>query len=712
MSSTKRPMNATNAVYTPNGIAEATIISDYNTLDGDDLFKLTSNIPGTNTYNGLNVNFGVISHKQENITQTGQSNTEIQFEFFTTNNFSVRHMYLDLPILVYLAENFWGGSITETLARRNYPVQAIGNKLSYMKKDWSYYSVPAAAITRLFNKIYFKVGGLVDITNTYEQTTYGLGISTMDHMTGMNSSEDLAKNACGDWMSYRGIGNMQNDAIRRIKQSMGDPSLMNGSFNMDANDSTLQPSKFLENFNCLLLDNNYTTQAEFSSLGGLWATRIRIPMASLIPVLQSDMMFGPNIKILIKIELPIWSKNNTLPIDISLDKWNNGVNNYGNLNLIAKSPVIQIAKVDKIDGANTKFEVSNAGFKVVTNEIKTKDCKLGDHSTGLLMCADLSRTPFVEMLYYTLNDRIANNLMKERIYRPMVLNTESLTVSLQDLGVGNTNFMFTVQPNANLPQELFIGIVKTSYAKITTEKYLVSDINELITKYNELPDTENPTGFFSNPIFFFENDPLPLLLQRLEINYGNSPNIDYNKDPYGRNVTKTITDALDGNSAQQQFYPRMYTGMIGNKLPLQNLHNEVMNNNYLDRTLNTSQKLPYADFKKSLDLGEMIPEASCWYRTVLVPDSIQRGGSASDNSAHIINITMQFDTTSPFWSTFQKLVADGDCKIVVIRKTLSQITMDAAGNVNKIDWPAILISGSKPGETQKVTGNPPNGSFQ
>ena len=73
---------------------------------------------------------------------------------------------------------------------------------------------------------------------------------------------------------------------------------------------------------------------------------------------------------------------------------------------------------------------------------------------------------------------------------------------------------------------------------------------------------------------------------------------------------------------------------------------------------------------------------------------------------------MQFDTTSPFWSTFQKLVADGDCKIVVIRKTLSQITMDAAGNVNKIDWPAILISGSKPGETQKVTGNPPNGSFQ
>lgn len=708
MNSKVKPLNGTQAIYTPNGIADATLIPNYNAIDGDALFKLSSNIPGPNTYNGINVNMGIISHKLERWSPTSISNTEIQFEAFTTNNFPVRHMYLDLPVMFCLAENIWGGSIKGDLTRADLPTAAwkTGQVFSSMTKDWSGYSVPYGAISRLINKLYFKLGGLVDITNTYEQTSFGLSITSMDHLTGINSTEDILKTTCGDAMSYRNIGNLENNYYRKMKQDSGDPGYMAGSFMHDSTNYSVQPSKFLDNFNCLLYTKDLqsvTTRNNIVANGGLWATRLRIPLAMLVPVLQSDMIFGPNIKVYIRLELPIFnSQINPLPLTCSVAGYANW-KNFGLWNLLAKRNYIAINTLtgDEAAGTNLAFSTTNVA---VPNETKTTNCLLGDHTTGLLGTTDLSRTAFINMTYYVLVDSIAADLLKIRIYKPMVLNNETLTVYPIKLDVSQNFIQFQIQPNANLPQELFIGIVNISnaYSLPTTGPYFYPS-NPSITVNTKTGNNQLGANVL-NPLFIFENDPLPFLVKRLQIDFGNAPNIDYNREVY---EPTSFKQTIVGN---QYYNPTQASFMLG-KLPLEYLHSEIMAKSYLDRTLNTSQQLPYSDFKKPPGIMSTTPEVSTWFRTVLVPDSVQRGGSAADNSSHVINVSILFDTGSPYWNVFKEMI-NTDTRIITIRKTLSQFTMDAAGNASTINWPAILISGGRAGETERVVGNPPNGAFQ
>ena len=740
-----RPQNGTNAVFTPNGLSEATIISSYTAIDGDALFKMTSNIPGPNTYNGISINMGIISNKNEQWSPVTKNQTEIVFEGFTTNNFNVRHMTIDLPCMFYLAENLWGGSIVgggggadynarkeppDFLVDADYRKYAAGYQGSLMKSNWNYYSVPYGAISRLINKIYFKIGGLVDLTNTYEQYGIGLSITSQDHMTGLNTTEDMQKNMMGDPFSYRCIGNVDNQTYRQAKMRSGHPSNPNGTTQGAPTGYKFQPSKFLDNFNCLLMtepvyenrqgetQTGYNTAAYMARNKGLWATRMRIPLSMLIPVLQSDMMFGPGIKIQIKLELPMWNfATQPLPLDLSAAGyavWKN----YGNFNCLAKPAVIDSFTVQTVDptavGGTAANPIatswnSNVYYNITqtdnpAKEIKMLSSNLGDHSTGLFGTIDISRTPLIEIVYYVLIPEIANDLMQIRVYQPMVLNNESLTIFYDMLlQKGTRTIRVAVQPNANLPQEMFIGFVNLSNPVVVAR----NDINYSIATAGILVKSQydQQTGGFNNPMFVFPDDPLPFLVKRLQIDYGNTPNIDFN-----RNLYETSNTYIKTINKLQLYTPSQATTMLG-MMPLTNFQNEVMNKSYLNRTLNSSQSLPYSDFKSAPEIGAQMPEISTWFRTILVPDSVQRGGSAADNSSHNINIMIDLDTESPYWSALQAMITT-DTRVVVARKTLSQFLVSANGDATRVDWPAMLIEGTKPGSTQRVTGNPTNGAFQ
>lgn len=684
-----RPQNATNAVYTPNGVFDATILTDYNQIQGDALFKLTANFPGPDTYQALQVNKAILGHKFESSAPQYISDNSVTFEFFTTNNMRIRDMTIDLPILVALRESMIGGLNLDGTPGSIPTATATTNKYIIPPASWKGYNVPYCALSRFFNKFTVKLGAQVDIGNTFASEGLGLAINMMEHMVGMGSIEEYQKDICGDSISYKNLYNISDSDYVKIKRDKGDPRAY------DYTDQTIgfgtNPTKFLKNFDHLL--SKETTTLPFTEASsGIWTTRLRLPLSCFVSVFQGDFFLPPGVKFNITIELPIFTRTPVYPLSAAnYNTWKS----YGRWN--------SLAKPSKLYRAIWDAEAKAIGSEVVVpgDDTFLKGANLGDIKSGIIMTMDRERTAFVNYVGMTITDKIASDLANIRLYRPMVLNNEVISIYYEDFNKDSTIFQAQIKPVANLPQEWFIGFTNTADGVASYFQYAYSN-NDAQKVFTSDERDFNDDSVFINRAFNYANDPIYAPIRKLEVNFGNVPNLEFSEEAF----TTTYQAKVLG--------PRVYTGAQIKNLgihPITVFQNQVLTNNYLDRTLNNSQKLLYDDFKKSLEIKSGCPEACSWMRGVFVPDSIQRGGSTSDMAAHIINVKIVFDTDSPYYNAF-KSACGPSAKFVFIRKTLSQFSLDSAGNVNIVDWPAIMISGNSPGQTERVTGNPPNGAFQ
>jgi hypothetical protein len=613
------PNNPTyTAITGANGLNEATMIPDLNAANGSELFKINSNWD-PNVRQGIKVNKVFMNEfVVENIPIT-KNNTRIIWDFYTTHWTPCRNFYLDLPCAFLFAEN-------QGATSGGAPTAPITGDILYQGTPATntgnvQYSQPQKALSRLFRKLTIRFGNQVDILTADEQYPSGIAMC-MNEVHYM--PESLNKTAARQMGAQYTI-----QAPKIISPEM--EFMKAGHFDI------WEAWSFLINFQNPSLQPN-TVQQE----------RIRVPLYMITNFFRQDCYLPPGLKIYIEIEMPFTV---TQPANAFALK-NTAGNNFA---LLAQNS-IQTAGLAPDYGPGTGF------------------------TAGLLATVLQYENIYCTTIGHELYPEIANSIRKLWVEKPLIFNNEKFDRFFSDWSPSQTDYTFILQPNINIAQQYYIGIVKT-VSQVTAVPAL---------SYPPVGGTAQ-NYYPARTVMDWEGSPLPLLLARLDVNLGSYPLKTWFNHQIG------IIPSDVGNSANY-FFQNNYTAQPENM----NEDFKEKSNYKLGYALNPNM---YENEWNNIDICNRCGFGA-WIKFTIKPGDIDRGMIDSELGAHQIRIHMIQNTADPLW-TRNGYTTDGTTKIVVWRKTQNQMAIDVANSVTITSWPAMIIGSNG---TQVIANPPPSGA--
>lgn len=680
----------TNQVIANNGVNEQTVITSFADLKDDNLFKYTSNFDGPNNYQGITVNKVFVNTYETEYSPTYGDNESMTWEFFTTHNTHMKNFFINIPVVSAIIENILPNDNT-------WQLEGWQLKPSTNSND---YRVPYKALSRLFTELEFRMGNLVQTNPAVEQYKLGISLNMAQLKTGFGHPDEIYQMITGDNFSVitnrtqaSSSSQLELQGSTRNVSGVNDiytDNLLAEVLNYRTNSNRCSESNFLNVMARGLFIEPFTdsNNKQIDGATGPIQKRLTIPLSYLLGVFQSDSYLPAGIKIQIKIKGPI------LKQEYSQVKWTkdnkNLWTNASNFSLMA----LNIGQVDTPPAGQTLADLYN--------NIKTYG-SLKDIKKGLVMAFNkyAENDAYITTIGHVLEPVIAESLAKEWIQRPLVLNNEFYTSFIQDWNPSMTTFTFQHVPNVNLPQQIILAIMNSSNPRYVPGPNLYSIGNVQISSSQESIKTEKDPVRNNN--FVFEQDPLPLLLKKLEVTMGQYPLIKWEPK-----VKRPIRDSNNKADDFVNLNSNSITNQYGNS-PFHQFTNRKNCEAYFNKTTSLKTNL-LMNNSTNPDINNMSCEYSTFFTFSPLPEPPQRGRIQGDLAAHVMQFRLEFDTEHPMWPTFVKMCGS-DVKIYVIRQQYQQVSITVDGNVKITQWPAITIAGNGFGQTTQVTSNPPNGTF-
>jgi hypothetical protein len=691
-----KPIVGTNTVYANNGAMTATPITSFEQINNNALFQIKADVDGPNSINGMVVNRAIIGSSFTQYTSTSTQENSVSFEFYLPSWTRTGDIMLEIPVTCGLRENVVTGSTG--LVPANITATGILKTENFVSPtyNWRNYCVPMGALSKFFNKVTMRMGNLVEILNSYETAGLALAYNSMAWNVGCGSTLENYKRILGDPYSLQNIQNFPRTIFRHLKSQIGEHFENRAFDNITGDrmvDDSYNPSNFLNMFNGLLhqgIAGKISPKYEYNVTMGFQEKILRVPLAALVPMFQTDMMLPPTTRLSIVLELPIVKKAfyDGRPYTLASAKTMLG---FGNWNILAFPTNLWKQTANK-DGAKFPADFDESVLKYANNMgSKVINFNLGDSDAGLMMGMNSTKEPQITVSSAILDPTIANSLANARLYQPAIYNSEELRLWTTDLKPGVTNIDVQIQPNQQMPQQLMIGFMNTSrMGPLDTAPYN----NATFTFDTQFENINNPAGIFPNDPFY-----MPIL--KMEITMGSSPYVIFDNTKFDNKLISNF---------DTQIVPIEYAVMkdFGN-LQYTDFHNNVLDRCYSNRNLNNKDLNKYM-LNRNICISQGCPAMGSFFTVMLIPDKIDRGLITGDLGTHTLSLKITFDTQSVFWPACQKMVGN-DTKIVAIIKESTQIRYTVDGDVKVIKYPSMLVSDlTGGGNGSIVIGNPPNGS--